>query len=161
MAKTWVNFKEVRQKLNFDLVLSHFDLPTGKGYDFKIPCPFHDDNKPSCSVNTKKNVFHCFSCGSKGNTLDFVTLMNGGNIGNTDDVRSGALLGLEILGDSPKGSPKKSKNLSAETNSKSKKKEKRQTSPQRKERALRKHLRRALVKKRTQPRLSLFPSRLH
>lgn len=114
MAKTWVNFKEVRQKLDFDLVLSHFDLPAGKGNDFKIPCPFHDDKKPSCSVNRKKNVFHCFSCGAKGNTLDFVTLMNGGDIGNTGDVREGALLALEILGDSPNGLAKKSKKLGAE-----------------------------------------------
>lgn len=132
MAKTWVNFKEVRKKLSFDLVLSHFNLQpvkNPKGDNFKIPCPFHDDKKPSCSVNRKKNVFHCFSCGEKGNTLDFVTLMNGGDPANTSDVREGALFALEILGEatddkSSKGLAKKSKNLGAESSKKRKSKKK-------------------------------------
>jgi len=140
--KQWVNFKEVRARLNFNLVLSYYDIPAGKGDDFKIPCPFHDDHKPSCSVSTRKDVFHCFSCGAKGNTLDFVTLMNGGDISDTGDVREGALLALEILGDSPKpakssrsrkrkGSAKKSKNSPAETNSEgvSRKKQSKRANP--------------------------------
>src|SRR3970282_2418776 len=33
-----------------------------------IQCPFHEDNKPSASINFDKQVFHCFSC-EKGLTL--------------------------------------------------------------------------------------------
>lgn len=30
-------------------------------------CPYHNDGHPSFSVNTKKALFRCFSCGAKGN----------------------------------------------------------------------------------------------
>lgn len=42
----------------------------GKAY-----CPFHDDKKPSMSVTG--NIFHCFGCGEKGNTITFVMKMTG------------------------------------------------------------------------------------
>jgi RecA-family ATPase len=34
-------------------------------------CPFHDDRKASLSVNAKKGLFHCHSCGAKGNIFEF------------------------------------------------------------------------------------------
>jgi len=120
MSKTWVNFKDVRARLNFKLVLSHYDIKQGKGADFKIPCPFHDDKKPSCSVNTDKKIFNCFSCGTKGNILDFVTLMNGGDPKDMQDVRRGALFGLELLGDSPKKPAKKARKSKPESKKKKK-----------------------------------------
>lgn len=38
-------------------------------------CPFHDDKNPSMSV--RGNLFHCFGCGEKGNTITFVMKMTG------------------------------------------------------------------------------------
>lgn len=37
-------------------------------------CPFHDDTKPSFSVNQKDGtwVFHCFGCDKKGSIINFV-----------------------------------------------------------------------------------------
>jgi hypothetical protein len=32
----------------------------------KTHCCFHDDSKPSLSVNMKKGYFRCFACGAKG-----------------------------------------------------------------------------------------------
>jgi len=40
--------------------------PAGKGL-----CPFHDDHKPSFSVNTKANYWHCFACQMGGSIIDF------------------------------------------------------------------------------------------
>jgi hypothetical protein len=34
-------------------------------------CPFHDDNKPSFSVNYTDGVFNCFACGENGDIFDF------------------------------------------------------------------------------------------
>ena len=31
-----------------------------------IHCPYHDDKKPSCSIDIEKEVFNCFGCDAKG-----------------------------------------------------------------------------------------------
>lgn len=36
----------------------------------KMLCPVHDDKNPSCFYNTEKNVYNCFSCGSKGTVVE-------------------------------------------------------------------------------------------
>src|SRR3954449_11723268 len=43
----------------------------------KACCPFHDDERPSCSVNLERRIFHCHagSCGVSGNVLEFVHRM--------------------------------------------------------------------------------------
>ena len=49
--------------------------------DTKICCPFpHKDNgheyyetNPSMSVNVDKGIYHCFSCGAKGNEIKFIS----------------------------------------------------------------------------------------
>lgn len=38
----------------------------------KSLCPFHNDNNPSMTVNPKKNIATCFSCGATGNVISFV-----------------------------------------------------------------------------------------
>lgn len=43
-----------------------------KGREFVGLCPFHDDHKPSMFVVPMKQIYHCFSCGAGGNSLDFV-----------------------------------------------------------------------------------------
>jgi len=35
-------------------------------------CPFHEERTPSFKVNDSKGFFHCFSCGSHGDAVDFV-----------------------------------------------------------------------------------------
>jgi archaellum biogenesis ATPase FlaH len=34
-------------------------------------CPFHQDSKPSLSVDTQTGLFHCFGCEAKGDPIDF------------------------------------------------------------------------------------------
>ncbi|PLK58454.1 DNA primase, partial [Candidatus Palibaumannia cicadellinicola] len=45
-----------------------------QGKYFIACCPFHHDNTPSFNVSSEKQFYHCFSCGSHGNAIDF--LMN-------------------------------------------------------------------------------------
>lgn len=43
--------------------------------EVKVRCPFHDDKRPSCSINVKKNVFKCHTagCRAKGDLVTFLT----------------------------------------------------------------------------------------
>jgi hypothetical protein len=43
------------------------------GKEYTGLCPFHDDHKPSLSVNREKGLWHCFACGKAGNSYRFVT----------------------------------------------------------------------------------------
>ncbi len=38
-------------------------------------CPFHDDKKPS--MDTRKNFYHCYSCGESGDMIDLVMKLEG------------------------------------------------------------------------------------
>ena len=38
----------------------------------KSLCPFHADSHPSLSFSRSKNMYHCFVCGAKGDTIDLV-----------------------------------------------------------------------------------------
>mgnify|MGYP000165647286 CR=1 FL=1 len=35
------------------------------------PCPFHQETKPSFSVNEEQGLFYCFGCQASGDIFDF------------------------------------------------------------------------------------------
>lgn len=97
---TWVDFQTVRENLDVHEVLAHYGFEVKQnGQDqVKIHCPFHDDKNPSCGLNTKKRVFNCFSCGEKGNILDFVARMEGFDPDTPRELRKAALFAVETFG---------------------------------------------------------------
>ena len=98
MTSKWVDFKTVRERLDFVEVLSHYGFErTGLGKQVKIICPFHDDHKPSCGVNLVKQVYNCFACGAGGNALDFVANMEGLDPDKTTELRKAAFLAAEMF----------------------------------------------------------------
>lgn len=85
-----VNFEELKARADFRAVLLHYGLsPMGAGEQARILCPFHDDERPSCSVNLAKGLFHCFACEAKGNVLDFVHRL---------ETKDGAVVSLRAAG---------------------------------------------------------------
>lgn len=40
------------------------------GSSLMAKCPFHEDNKPSLSLDEKDQVFNCHGCGAKGSVID-------------------------------------------------------------------------------------------
>jgi DNA primase len=77
---TWIDFKELRSKLDFEQVLRHYGFEVkrkGNQHHGFCPLPNHNGkkNSPSFSANLEKGIFQCFGCGAKGNVLDFAALM--------------------------------------------------------------------------------------
>lgn len=50
--------------------------------EVKVLCPFHSDTRPSASINTQKNLFHCWVCDVGYNEEQFASKVN--NISITD-----------------------------------------------------------------------------
>lgn len=60
----------VRQAINYYEFFSQYIELDKLKVNPLSKCPFHDDEKPSMSVNTELGLFNCFACGEKG---DFIT----------------------------------------------------------------------------------------
>ncbi len=59
-----------------DLVSGYVSLrKTGKNHTGL--CPFHSEKTPSFSVNSDKQIFHCFGCGAGGDAFKFLELQEG------------------------------------------------------------------------------------
>lgn len=92
----WVNFHKLREELSFSQVLEHFKVNLrSKGDQATGPCPLpnHTGERKtdSFSANLQKGIFQCFSCGAKGNVLDFAILMSGRDLKAGQDLRQTAI----------------------------------------------------------------------
>ncbi len=68
---------QIREKSNIVNVVSQYVQLKKSGQNHFAHCPFHEDKTPSFSVNEKKQIFHCFSCGRGGNVFSFLQEMEG------------------------------------------------------------------------------------
>jgi DNA primase len=46
------------------------------GENYRGFCPFHEDTTPSLTVNPKENLWNCFGCGTGGDVIRFVELID-------------------------------------------------------------------------------------
>lgn len=76
-AKGKSSVKAMKEAHNIIDVISRYSglRKTGKGYTGS--CPFHEDRQPSLRVSQEKQVFYCFSCGRKGDVIDFLGEIEG------------------------------------------------------------------------------------
>jgi DNA primase len=84
MKKSWIDFKALRAKLDFEQVLRHYGVEVkrkGNQHHGYCPLPNHNGkrNSASFSAHLERGIFQCFGCGAKGNVLDFAALME--NVG--------------------------------------------------------------------------------
>src|SRR2546423_14405707 len=92
----WINFKELRAKLDFEQVLRHYGVEVkrrGVQHQGFCPLPNHKGkrNSPSFSANLERGIFQCFGCGAKGNVLEFAALMENSNPKDGAALRNVAL----------------------------------------------------------------------
>ena len=70
-----VDFELLRERISMADVLRLLDFQPSsrRGDQLRGPCPVHGSSNPrsrSFSVNVRMGRYHCFSCGSHGNTLE-------------------------------------------------------------------------------------------
>ena len=55
-----------------DIVSNYVAIkPAGAG-QYQCKCPFHNDGNPSMGISDERGVYNCFSCGAKGDSIQFV-----------------------------------------------------------------------------------------
>ena len=93
---TWIDFKDLRNRLDFAAVLLHYGVEPklrGRQHHGFCPLPTHDGKRrsPSFSANLDRKIWQCFGCGARGNVIDFAVRMEGKNPESGEDVRAVAL----------------------------------------------------------------------
>lgn len=64
---------EVKGKVDIIALFVSFGVRLEKkGSSWMGRCPFHEDRKPSLSVDNSKGLYHCFGCGESGDVFDLV-----------------------------------------------------------------------------------------
>lgn len=72
---SWINDKDleaIRKQANIVDVISQYLTLEKKNKSYVALCPFHDDHNPSLNINTDKQIFKCFTCGTGGDVFGFV-----------------------------------------------------------------------------------------
>lgn len=71
--------RAIKERVNIvDIVRRYVDLKQN-GSRFVAPCPFHQETKPSFSVNPDQGFFYCFGCQAAGDVFEFYSRINGLN----------------------------------------------------------------------------------
>jgi DNA primase len=64
--------QELRARLDIIDVISDYIELKRSGRNYKGLCPFHSEKTPSFMVSSEKQLFHCFGCGTGGDSVNFV-----------------------------------------------------------------------------------------
>lgn len=69
--------RAIKERMNIvDVVRRYVELKRN-GPRWVAPCPFHQETKPSFSVNEDQGLFYCFGCHASGDIFDFYSRING------------------------------------------------------------------------------------
>ncbi len=67
----------IKSKLSLVDIAKRFMELKRAGGRWVAPCPFHQETKPSFSINEEEGVFYCFGCQASGDLIDFYCRING------------------------------------------------------------------------------------
>jgi len=62
----------IRRNDIVDVVSQYVRLVKKSGNNLFGLCPFHSEKTPSFSVNTERQIYHCFGCGAGGGVINFI-----------------------------------------------------------------------------------------
>lgn len=90
-------FKEVENRVKITDACNLLGIKLNKNQ--KCLCPFHKEDTPSFSIHTDKNIFYCFGCGEKGNSITLVSkILNIKHIEAVKYLNDMLNLGIDIKG---------------------------------------------------------------
>lgn len=72
-------YEELKETLTFEKIYDEKRIKATRGSNyFKVPCPnpSHEDKNPSCVCWPNIKAFKCFSCGSSGDIIEYLRLLN-------------------------------------------------------------------------------------
>lgn len=69
----------IRDKADIVEIIAEYLSLAKSGENYKGLCPFHSEKTPSFVVSPKKQIFHCFGCGTGGDLFHFIMKMDGLN----------------------------------------------------------------------------------
>lgn len=64
--------QRIKDTANIVDVVSDYVHLIRRGSNYMGLCPFHNERTPSFSVNPRRNICHCFSCGKGGSPVNFL-----------------------------------------------------------------------------------------
>ncbi|OQY17801.1 MAG: DNA primase [Desulfobacteraceae bacterium 4572_35.1] len=68
---------QVRERVDIVELISSYVQLKHSGANHMGLCPFHNEKTPSFSVNSARQIFHCFGCGVGGNVFSFLMRIEG------------------------------------------------------------------------------------
>lgn len=76
------DFDEIKERVRASLDLADFirndGIPLKGGpNEWKACCPFHAEKTPSFTVNSDKQIFHCFGCSANGDVFEYIMRKKG------------------------------------------------------------------------------------
>ncbi len=78
MLNDFSTFKEeVKSRIDIVDVVGEFIELKKRGSNYVGSCPFHNETKPSFSVNRERQFYHCFGCGKGGDIIGFLMDITG------------------------------------------------------------------------------------
>ncbi len=64
--------EELKSKADIHSVISSYVKLKRTGRNYTGLCPFHKEKTPSFTVDTSKQLYHCFGCGEGGDVISFI-----------------------------------------------------------------------------------------
>jgi len=64
--------EELKSKADIHSVISGYVKLKRTGRNYTGLCPFHKEKTPSFTVDTSKQLYHCFGCGEGGDVISFI-----------------------------------------------------------------------------------------
>jgi DNA primase len=69
--------QSIKSRLNIVDIVRRYVTLQHVGNRWMAPCPFHQETKPSFSVDEENGYFYCFGCQAKGDIFEFYQRING------------------------------------------------------------------------------------
>lgn len=77
---------EIKTRLRIEDVVGRYVELRPMGNRLVAPCPFHQETKPSFSVNPEGGFYYCFGCQASGDVIEFYRSINGLEFGEAVDA---------------------------------------------------------------------------